>query len=117
MTDSPFYSASPNSIQEDVSDVVEEKELEKYLEIFRQADDDKDGFFLGAQAKALFQRSGLANRELAKIWRLSDRDCDARLNETEFCIAMHLTNNKLKGKPIPETLPEKLIKSFSKPIN
>jgi len=105
MTDSHFYSDSPNAIQEDVSDVVEEKELEKYLEIFRQADDDKDGFVTGAQARALFLRSGLTSHELAMIWRLSDRDCDARLNETEFCIAMHLTNNKLKGKPIPETLP------------
>jgi hypothetical protein len=40
----------------------------KFAEIFEKADDDKDGFVTGPQARQLFSRSGLDMEDLGRIW-------------------------------------------------
>jgi epidermal growth factor receptor substrate 15 len=84
------------------------QEKAKFEEIFEKADEDKDGFITGPQAKKLFSRSGLEMEDLGKIWTLSDVNQDRQLDRDEFVIAMYLINVKLKGRPLPFTLPPSL---------
>lgn len=44
----------------------------------------------GDSAKAIFERAGLPNEVLGRIWNLSDREGKGSLDQTEFIIAMHL---------------------------
>lgn len=44
----------------------------------------------GDSAKAIFERAGLPNEILGRIWNLSDREGKGALDQTEFIIAMHL---------------------------
>jgi hypothetical protein len=48
--------------------VVSPQERKLYLDIFRQNDDDGDGFINGAQARNLFSSSGLPLTLLGQIW-------------------------------------------------
>ena len=54
------------------------------------------------------KKKSLSGTDLAKIWTLSDRDQDHKLNQDEFAIAMHLINAALQGTPVPDALPDGL---------
>lgn len=58
-------------------------------------------------AKAIFEKSGLPNETLGRIWMLSDREQRGALDQTEFIVAMHLlTSMKTKSMTaLPNTLP------------
>ncbi|GFX80080.1 intersectin-1 [Trichonephila clavipes] len=64
-----------------------------------------NGYITGEQAKNLFLMSGLPPQILAHIWSLADRDADGKMDCSEFAVAMHLIEMKLKGFEIPKTLP------------
>lgn len=64
-----------------------------------------NGYITGEQAKNLFLMSGLPPQILAHIWALADRDADGKMDCSEFAVAMHLIEMKLKGFEIPKTLP------------
>ncbi|PAV67887.1 hypothetical protein WR25_24135 [Diploscapter pachys] len=67
------------------------------------------GALNGADPRVIefFQRSGLDNEALSKIWSLSDVNEDGWLDLNEFSIAMHLIVLKVKGEvPIPACLPD-----------
>lgn len=50
----------------------------------------QDGFVYGAEAVALFLKSGVDQTVLREIWSIVDRPVDNRLDKLEFAIAMHL---------------------------
>jgi epidermal growth factor receptor substrate 15 len=58
-------------------------------------------------AKAIFEKSGLPNEVLGRIWMLSDREQTGALDQTEFIVAMHLlTSMKTRSMTaLPNTLP------------
>ena len=43
---------------------------------------------------------------------LADVTKDSKLDETEFCIAMHIITYRLKGIPIPDVLPPSLLSNM-----
>ena len=52
------------------------------------------------------------NREyLSKIWNLSDPNNIGTFNKFQFTVAMHLVSRVQKhSEPVPDTLPEQLLK-------
>ena len=85
-------------------------EAEKYESIFaKQVLNDK-GCLGGKDAVALFQKSGLSQQQLKRIWTLADQDRDNQLSQQEFIIAMHLIicMSKRGMDTLPDTLPKDL---------
>ncbi|KAL1921973.1 uncharacterized protein VTP21DRAFT_10615 [Calcarisporiella thermophila] len=62
----------------------------------------------GTQVRQIFMRSKLDKKTLAKIWDLADYDEDGRLSRHEFCVGMHLIDERLRNHPLPDELPESL---------
>uniref|UniRef100_A0A7S4SPV5 Calmodulin n=1 Tax=Alexandrium monilatum TaxID=311494 RepID=A0A7S4SPV5_9DINO len=55
-----------------------------------------------AEAKDLFERSGLGNDVLQQVWYLADHDSDGHLSWPEFVLAMHLIRRSLAGQALPQ---------------
>eukprot|EP01134_Creolimax_fragrantissima_P001053 CFRG1053T1 len=69
-----------------------------------------NGKLSGQVARGFFMKTGLPTPVLGQIWQLSDMDRDGNLTASEFCIAMHLVNNKLqKSIDPPTSLPQSLL--------
>ncbi|KAL5596526.1 uncharacterized protein BROUX77_007210 [Berkeleyomyces rouxiae] len=73
------------------------------------------GFLLGDQARQIFEKSGLPNEVLGRIWQLADTEQRGSLNVTEFVIAMHLLSALKTGamRGLPTTLPAGLFEAAS----
>lgn len=56
-----------------------------------------------------FRRYNVSEDEIAQIVHLASIRKDGHLSSDEFIVAMHLVQNKLKGKAIPQELPPSLI--------
>lgn len=67
----------------------------------------ENGFLSGLTAKQIFERAGLPNEVLGRIWGLSDTQGRGMLDVTEFVIAMHLLASYKSGqmRGVPSTLP------------
>lgn len=76
----------------------------RYHQIFQNVSTSMSGKLSGVQAKNFLSESKLAEVDLALIWQLADSDKDGALSEQEFSIAMHLTNLRLHGIELPESL-------------
>lgn len=65
------------------------------------------GILPGEQAKQIFERAGLPNETLGRIWTLADTEQRGALQVTEFVIAMHLLASFKAGtlRGLPNTLP------------
>ncbi|KAK3636119.1 hypothetical protein LTR22_018877 [Elasticomyces elasticus] len=69
-----------------------------------------NGMLDGVTAKSIFERAGLPNEVLGKIWNLSDRQQRGALDQTEFIVAMHLLTS-MKSRTmsaLPNNLPQGL---------
>lgn len=64
----------------------------------------------GEQARQIFEKSGLPNEVLGKIWQLADTEQRGALVLTEFVIAMHLLTSMKSGvlRALPNVLPPPL---------
>lgn len=64
----------------------------------------------GDQAKQIFEKSGLSNELLGRIWMLADTEQRGALVMTEFVIAMHLLTSMKSGalRALPNILPAAL---------
>ncbi|OZJ05007.1 hypothetical protein BZG36_02157 [Bifiguratus adelaidae] len=62
----------------------------------------------GAEAGQFFQKSGLPDDDLARIWDLADIYRRGELTRDEFAIAMLLIQKHMSGQPIPVSLPPSL---------
>lgn len=63
----------------------------------------------GSAVKAVLMKSDLEMNDLRKIWELADIDKDGKMDAGEFAVAMWLVNEKMAGKPLPDTLPDDLV--------
>ncbi|KAF2462302.1 hypothetical protein BDY21DRAFT_389917 [Lineolata rhizophorae] len=78
----------------------------------------ENGLLGGETAKTIFEKAGLPNDVLGKIWSLADTETRGALGVTEFIIAMHLIasyrNGSLKG--LPSTLPVGLYEAAARRV-
>lgn len=68
-----------------------------------------NGKLNGEQCRPVLLNSNLPQIQLAKIWELSDIDCDGFLDKYEICIALHLVYKCLQNESLPDILPISLI--------
>lgn len=73
------------------------------------------GVLPGEQAKQIFERAGLPNEILGRIWSLADTEQKGALEVTEFVIAMHLLASFKTGqmRSFPINLPQGLYEAAS----
>ncbi|KAI9023508.1 hypothetical protein CLU79DRAFT_791530 [Phycomyces nitens] len=63
----------------------------------------------GKEAVEFFKNSQLPDADLAHIWDMADTQRSGQLTRDEFAIAMHLIHKRLRGDPLPPTLPSTLV--------
>lgn len=87
-----------------------QSEISKYWQIF-QGQQPVNGRLTGNTMFALLKNSQLPDNKLEKIWDLADIDGDGTMDFEEFCIAMRLVFDILKGDmpDVPATLPQWLV--------
>ncbi|KAJ3104016.1 actin organization and endocytosis protein [Phlyctochytrium bullatum] len=68
------------------------------------------------EARNVFLLSKLGQDELAQIWELSAVRRGSGLSFPEFAVAMFLIRLRLRGQPVPPTLPEKVVKQVQSSI-
>ncbi|KAK1754412.1 hypothetical protein QBC47DRAFT_217830 [Echria macrotheca] len=73
----------------------------------------------GDQAKQIFEKSGLPNDILGRIWMLADTEQRGALVQTEFVIAMHLLASMKSGalRGLPAILPAALYEAATRRPN
>lgn len=76
---------------------------------FDTLDSHKHGYIEGDVAVPFMLQSKLPEDVLAQVWDLSDINNDGRLTRDGFAVALHLIQNKLAGKDVPNTLPPTLV--------
>jgi len=89
-------------------DWIVERTRQKYDEAFASLPQ-VNGSITGNVARTEMVKSKLPNKELGKIWNLSDIDKDGMFDSDEFALAMYLINLKLEGEEMPAELPKHLI--------
>eukprot|EP00592_Proboscia_alata_P004806 CAMPEP_0194377506 /NCGR_PEP_ID=MMETSP0174-20130528/31500_1 /TAXON_ID=216777 /ORGANISM="Proboscia alata, Strain PI-D3" /LENGTH=707 /DNA_ID=CAMNT_0039158933 /DNA_START=26 /DNA_END=2149 /DNA_ORIENTATION=+ len=96
------------SVQEDPYAMLPQ-DFSNYERIFNQYKK-PDGFVYGAEAVALFSRSGVDKSTLRDIWNMVDDPVDNRIDSLEFALAMHLiVCVSKKNLSLPSTLPQSLV--------
>ncbi|KAF6767037.1 Ubiquitin [Kalmanozyma brasiliensis GHG001] len=78
-------------------------------QFFDGLDVSKQGKLDGAAVVPFFMQSKLTEPVLAHVWDLSDITQSGTLSKEEFAVAMHLINDQLAGKPLPQALPPSLV--------
>ncbi|RFU32654.1 hypothetical protein B7463_g3671, partial [Scytalidium lignicola] len=75
-----------------------------------------NGVLPGEQAKQIFERAGLPNEILGRIWNLADTEQRGALVITEFVIAMHLLASFKAGglRALPNVLPAGLYEAATR---
>ncbi|KAI6783375.1 putative calcium-binding protein [Emericellopsis cladophorae] len=75
-----------------------------------------NGTLAGDQAKQIFEKSGLPNEVLGRIWMLADTEQRGALVQTEFVIAMHLLTSMKTGalRALPNVLPAPLYEAATR---
>ena len=75
-----------------------------------------NGVLPGEQAKQIFERAGLPNEILGRIWNLADTEQRGSLHVTEFVIAMHLLASFKSGalRALPNILPAGLYEAAAR---
>lgn len=76
----------------------------------------QNGVLPGEQAKQIFERAGLPNEILGRIWGLADTEQRGALVVTEFVIAMHLLASFKSGalRALPNMLPAGLYEAAAR---
>ncbi|KAK0861710.1 hypothetical protein LTR87_016860 [Friedmanniomyces endolithicus] len=85
---------------------LDAQKVQQYSGLFERSGA-QDGMLDGVTAKTIFERAGLPNEALGKIWNLSDRQQRGALDQTEFIVAMHLLTS-MKSRTmsaLPNNLP------------
>lgn len=87
----------------------------QYAQLFEKSGA-QNGVLPGEQAKSIFERAGLPNEVLGRIWNLADTEQKGALQVTEFVIAMHLLASFKAGalRALPNLLPAGLYEAASR---
>lgn len=88
---------------------IQPAERAKYDGFFDSLDTERVGHVDGNVVVPFFLQSGLDDATLAHVWDLADLTQDGVLTRDEFAIAMHLINDKLAGRALPNALPPSLL--------
>lgn len=94
---------------------LDPQKVQQYSGLFERSGA-QSGFLDGGTAKSIFERAGLPNEVLGKIWTLSDREQRGALDQTEFIVAMHLLTS-MKSRTmtaLPNTLPPGLYEAAAR---
>ncbi|KAF2858616.1 hypothetical protein K470DRAFT_127680 [Piedraia hortae CBS 480.64] len=88
---------------------LEPAKAQQYAGVFDRSGA-RNGLLDGATAKPIFERAGLPNDLLGRIWTLADREQRGAVDQTEFIVAMHLLMSmKSRAMPaLPTVLPQGL---------
>ncbi|XP_051902108.1 epidermal growth factor receptor substrate 15-like 1, partial [Hippocampus zosterae] len=90
--------------------VVPVADRERYKDIFKKTDTDNDGLVDGTEVIEIFMHSSLSQTMLAQIWGLADTKQTGKLTQDQFCLAMHLIQQKItKGIDPPTSLTPDMI--------
>lgn len=84
--------------------------VSQYSNLFERQPLQNGSMLSGEQARQIFEKSGLPNEVLGKIWQLADTEQRGALVLTEFVIAMHLLTSMKSGalRALPNVLPPPL---------
>ncbi|KAH7156998.1 hypothetical protein EDB81DRAFT_409380 [Dactylonectria macrodidyma] len=92
------------------------EKVAQYAGLFERQGLQAGGQLPGDQAKQIFEKSGLPNEALGRIWQLADTEQRGALILTEFVIAMHLLTSMKTGalRALPSILPAGLYEAASR---
>ena len=81
----------------------------RYDGFFDSLDTERAGYVDGSVVVPFFLQSGLDESTLAHVWDLTDMNQSGTLTRDEFAVAMHLINDRISGKELPQELPASLV--------
>ncbi|CAJ2511744.1 Uu.00g073690.m01.CDS01 [Anthostomella pinea] len=92
------------------------EKVSQYASLFERQSLMNGGLLPGDQAKNIFEKSGLPNEALGRIWQLADTEQRGALVVTEFVIAMHLLTSMKGGtlRGLPNILPAALYEAATR---
>ncbi|KAK0665381.1 hypothetical protein QBC41DRAFT_306208 [Cercophora samala] len=92
------------------------EKVAQYAGLFERQTLQAGGMLPGDQAKQIFEKSGLPNEVLGRIWMLADTEQRGALVLTEFVIAMHLLSSMKTGalRGLPNILPAALYEAATR---
>ncbi|KAJ1337932.1 epidermal growth factor receptor substrate 15 [Microdochium nivale] len=92
------------------------EKVAQYAGLFERQPLQNGSILAGDQAKNIFEKSGLPNEALGRIWQLADTEQRGALVLTEFVIAMHLLTSMKSGalRNLPTLLPAALYEAATR---
>ncbi|KAI1767023.1 hypothetical protein GGR53DRAFT_527719 [Hypoxylon sp. FL1150] len=92
------------------------EKVNQYASLFERQNLQSGGILPGDQAKNIFEKSGLSNEVLGRIWQLADTEQRGALVLAEFVIAMHLLTSMKSGvlRGLPNILPAALYEAATR---
>ncbi|KAL0940839.1 calcium-binding protein [Colletotrichum truncatum] len=92
------------------------EKVNQYAGLFERQALQAGNLLPGDQAKSIFEKSGLPNEVLGRIWQLADTEQRGALVLTEFVIAMHLLTSMKTGalRGLPNILPAALYEAATR---
>ncbi|KAK3386589.1 hypothetical protein B0H63DRAFT_468038 [Podospora didyma] len=92
------------------------EKVAQYAGLFERQTLQNGNMLPGEQAKQIFEKSGLPNEMLVRIWMLADTEQRGALVLTEFVIAMHLLTSMKTGqlRGLPNILPAALYEAATR---
>ncbi|KAI1343894.1 hypothetical protein F5Y15DRAFT_368317 [Xylariaceae sp. FL0016] len=94
------------------------EKVSQYSMLFEKQPLQNGSLLPGDQAKNIFEKSGLPNEVLGRIWMLADTEQRGALVMTEFVIAMHLLTSMKAGalRGLPNILPAALYEAATRRV-
>lgn len=92
------------------------EKVSQYAQLFERQQLQNGNMLGGEQVRQIFERSGLPNETLGRIWQLADTEQRGALVLTEFVIAMHLLTSMKTGalRVLPNILPAALYEAATR---
>lgn len=92
------------------------EKVSQYAGLFERQNLQPGNMLPGDQARIIFEKSGLPNETLGRIWQLADTEQRGALVLTEFVIAMHLLTSLKTGqlRGLPNVLPAGLYEAATR---
>ncbi|KAI0011656.1 hypothetical protein F4779DRAFT_171416 [Xylariaceae sp. FL0662B] len=111
----PLQAQGSGSVPIRIPPLTPEK-VSQYSNLFERQNLQNGTMLPGDQAKNIFEKSGLPNEVLGRIWQLADTEQRGALVMAEFVIAMHLLTSMKSGalRGLPNILPAPLYEAATR---